>query len=79
MIVSASWPCRCSSRGVLQNDLVKPIGVHQPLPSKLHVGHEEARRLMGADPSAVAPRALEIAEQARFVVTYAGTLPWVGR
>ena len=34
----------------LQNDFVKPIGRHEPLPNQLHVGHEEARRLMGDKP-----------------------------
>lgn len=36
----------------LQNDFVKPLEAHEPLPNKLHVGREEARRLMGTDPSA---------------------------
>ena len=36
----------------LQNDFVKPIEAHEPLPNKLHVGREEATRLMGPDPSA---------------------------
>lgn len=36
----------------LQNDFVKPIEAHEPLPNKLHVGREEATRLMGVDPSA---------------------------
>jgi len=35
----------------LQNDFVKPIGRHDPLPNLLHVGYEEARRLMGEKPS----------------------------
>lgn len=35
----------------LQNDFVKPIGRYDPLPNLLHVGHEEARRLMGEDPA----------------------------
>lgn len=34
----------------LQNDFVKPLGRHEPLPNFLHVGFEEARRLMGDDP-----------------------------
>ena len=35
----------------LQNDFVKPLAPHEPLPNLLHVGHKEARRLMGEDPS----------------------------
>ncbi len=35
----------------LQNDFVKPIKRHDPLPNLLHVGFEEARRLMGEDPN----------------------------
>lgn len=34
----------------LQNDFVKPVGKHDPLPNMLHVGYEEARRLMGENP-----------------------------
>jgi nicotinamidase-related amidase/aminoglycoside phosphotransferase (APT) family kinase protein len=36
----------------LQRDFVEPIGPHDPLPNKLHVGHAEALRLVGADPQA---------------------------
>lgn len=35
----------------LQNDFVKPIGRFEPLPNLLHVGHEEAKRLLGEDPA----------------------------
>jgi len=35
----------------LQNDFVKPIGAYDPLPNLLHIGHQEARRLMGEEPS----------------------------
>lgn len=35
----------------LQQDFVGPIGPYDPLPNQLHVGHAEARRLLGADPS----------------------------
>lgn len=35
----------------LQNDFVKPIGRLEPLPNLLHVGHDEARRLLGENPS----------------------------
>ena len=35
----------------LQNDFVKPLAPYTPLPNLLHVGHEEARRLMGDDPA----------------------------
>ncbi|MBM3462208.1 MAG: isochorismatase family protein [Armatimonadetes bacterium] len=35
----------------LQNDFVKPIGRHEALPNMLHVGYEEARRLMGERPA----------------------------
>ncbi len=34
----------------LQNDYVKPIGKYDPLPNMLHIGYEEARRLMGENP-----------------------------
>jgi protein-tyrosine phosphatase/nicotinamidase-related amidase len=35
----------------LQNDFVKPIGRHDPLPNRLHVGYSESRRLMGEIPA----------------------------
>jgi nicotinamidase-related amidase len=35
----------------LQNDFVQPIGKNDPLPNLLHVGWEEARRLMGEHPA----------------------------
>jgi protein-tyrosine phosphatase/nicotinamidase-related amidase len=35
----------------LQNDFVRPIGRYETLPNLLHVGYEEARRLMGEDPA----------------------------
>lgn len=35
----------------LQNDFVKPVGRYDPLPNRLHVGYEEARRLMGENPA----------------------------
>lgn len=35
----------------LQNDFVKPVARHEHLPNLLHIGHEEARRLMGDHPS----------------------------
>lgn len=31
----------------LQNDFVKPLEPHDPLPNALHIGYNEARRLMG--------------------------------
>jgi protein-tyrosine phosphatase/nicotinamidase-related amidase len=34
----------------LQNDFVQPIGRFEPLPNLLHVGSDEATRLLGADP-----------------------------
>lgn len=34
----------------LQNDFVQPLGRYEPLPNLLHIGHDEARRLMGDDP-----------------------------
>ena len=34
----------------LQRDFVEPVEAHQPLPNKLHVGRDEAIRLMGHDP-----------------------------
>lgn len=34
----------------LQVDFVKPLGRYEPLPNRLHVGHGEARRLMGENP-----------------------------
>ena len=36
----------------LQKDFVDPIGPHDPLPNLLHVGHREATRLPGPEPSA---------------------------
>ena len=35
----------------LQNDFVKPIGPYDSLPNIMHIGHQEARRLMGEDPT----------------------------
>lgn len=35
----------------LQNDFVKRVGRFERLPNTLHVGHEEARRLLGEDPA----------------------------
>ena len=35
----------------LQNDFVKPIARHERQPNLLHIGHEEARRLMGDNPA----------------------------
>ena len=35
----------------LQNDFVKPIARHERLPNLLHIGYEEARRLMGDKPA----------------------------
>jgi protein-tyrosine phosphatase/nicotinamidase-related amidase len=35
----------------LQRDFVDPIGPHDPLPNLLHVGHMEATRLLGPEPS----------------------------
>jgi protein-tyrosine phosphatase/nicotinamidase-related amidase len=35
----------------LQNDFVQPIGRHDKLPNLLHVGFDEAQRLMGEDPA----------------------------
>ncbi|MFN8456827.1 MAG: isochorismatase [Anaerolineae bacterium] len=34
----------------LQNDFVKPLGRYDPLPNMLHVGFDEARRLLGENP-----------------------------
>ena len=34
----------------LQRDFIDPVEPHVPLPNKLHVGREEALRLMGHDP-----------------------------
>lgn len=34
----------------LQNDFVKPIDVHDPLPNALHIGYQESKRLMGEFP-----------------------------
>lgn len=36
----------------LQRDFVDLVAPHEPLPNKLHVGREEAQRLLGVDPSA---------------------------
>lgn len=35
----------------LQHDFVAPLGPHDPLPNALHVGHAEARRLLGPEPA----------------------------
>lgn len=35
----------------LQNDFVAPLMAHDPLPNRLHVGAEEARRLLGVEPA----------------------------
>ena len=35
----------------LQNDFVQPLGKYDALPNMLHVGYDEARRLMGEDPA----------------------------
>ena len=35
----------------LQTDFVGPVRAHDPLPNALHVGHAEALRLLGHDPS----------------------------
>jgi len=35
----------------LQRDFVDLVAPHEPLPNKLHVGREEAQRLLGADPA----------------------------
>lgn len=34
----------------MQRDFISPLHPHAPLPNKLHVGHQEARRLLGARP-----------------------------
>lgn len=34
----------------MQRDFIDPLGAHDPLPNALHVGREEAQRLLGADP-----------------------------
>ncbi|HEY1038394.1 MAG TPA: dual specificity protein phosphatase family protein [Bacteroidia bacterium] len=34
----------------LQNDFVQPIGLHDKLPNALHIGYDEAKRLMGEHP-----------------------------
>jgi hypothetical protein len=34
----------------LQNDFVQPLGRHDPITNRLHVGYDEARRLMGDTP-----------------------------
>ncbi|MBM4321285.1 MAG: isochorismatase family protein, partial [Deltaproteobacteria bacterium] len=36
----------------LQRDFVEPVEAHEPLPNRLHVGHQEALRLIGHDPLA---------------------------
>ena len=35
----------------LQKDFVQPVGRYDALPNSLHVGYEEARRLMGDKPA----------------------------
>ncbi len=34
----------------LQRDFIGPVGAHDPLPNKLHIGREESLRLMGREP-----------------------------
>lgn len=34
----------------MQNDFVKPIGKYESIPNLLHIGYQEAKRLMGDDP-----------------------------
>ncbi|MDP7114667.1 MAG: isochorismatase family protein [Myxococcota bacterium] len=34
----------------LQRDFIGPVGAHDPLPNKLHIGRQESLRLMGRDP-----------------------------
>ena len=34
----------------LQNDFVKPLGKYDKVPNLLHIGYDEAKRLMGLDP-----------------------------
>ncbi|MEK7413352.1 MAG: phosphotransferase [Planctomycetota bacterium] len=36
----------------LQHDFVAPVRALDPLPNRLHVGHSEAQRLLGVDPTA---------------------------
>lgn len=36
----------------LQRDFIQPISAHEPLPNRLHVGRDEAIRLLGHDPAA---------------------------
>lgn len=33
-----------------QNDFIKPVEIHEPLPNLLHVGYEESQRLLGENP-----------------------------
>ncbi len=35
----------------LQTDFVQPLGRYNPLPNHLHIGYEEALRLMGENPA----------------------------
>jgi len=35
----------------MQRDFIEPLAPHDPLPNALHVGRDEARRLLGATPS----------------------------
>ena len=48
---AARQPDRLLITQCLQNDFVQPIGRFEPMPNLLHVGSEEAPRLLGADPS----------------------------
>lgn len=58
--------CEC-----LQNDFIAPIPPGQPPPNKLHIGREEALRIVGADPAqgplVKALSACAAAEQVRIV------------
>ena len=46
----STLPDRLLITQCLQNDFVQPIGRYDPMPNLLHVGSEEATRLLGADP-----------------------------
>ena len=47
----SSMPTSILFTQCLQHDFVAPVGAHEPLPNKLHVGREEATRLLGYQPS----------------------------
>ncbi|MGI5861265.1 MAG: isochorismatase family protein [Myxococcales bacterium] len=60
----------------LQRDFVGPVGAHEPLPNRLHVGRREALRLLGEDPQRGALSQLMGWARASGVVEVVHLLDW---